>query len=92
MNRPLTSSRHQQRSYDGRAMTSSNLTPRRPFKNLHFHASRKPAKSPPRNGVRRICAALGVMGEGEMRRQERRRPAPPSGWRPVFAEAHDSVG
>lgn len=46
----------------------------------------------PRIGVRRISAALGVMGEGEMRRQKWQRPAPTSGWRPVFAEDHDSVG
>lgn len=48
-----------------------------------------------RNRMRHISAALGVMGEGKCDDRSGRasaRPAPTSGWRPVFAEDHDSVG
>lgn len=45
--------------------------------------------------MRRISAALGVMREGKCDDGSggaSARPAPTSGWRPVFAEDHDSVG
>lgn len=46
--------------------------------------------------MRRICGALGVMREGKCDDGSSggasAGPAPPSGWRPVFAEDHDSVG
>lgn len=45
--------------------------------------------------MRHVSAALGVMGEGKCDDRSggaSAGPAPTSGWRPVFAEDHDSVG